>query len=150
MGESEGRERRHIRTFWVTRSQLILPCLLSLGFIAVGILVVVIMFAVHGHISKLQENFQIDSQTAYALTTGIFVYLRVAVTLCAFFAASGFVIGAVLSHRVYGPMVPIMAHLRRLQAGEYSSRAKIRDGDEFQDLVAALNQLAESLEKKKA
>lgn len=50
-----------------------------------------------------------------------------------------------LSHRIFGPMVPMRRHVQKLIAGDYTSRLKVRTSDEFQDLVHDLNDLAEKL-----
>lgn len=55
-----------------------------------------------------------------------------------------------LSHRIFGPTIPIRRHVQKLAEGDYSTRLKLRGGDEFQELVSDLNHLAETLESRKS
>ena len=54
-----------------------------------------------------------------------------------------------VTHRYYGPLVGIKRFINNLIKGDYSCRVSIRKNDELQYLVQHLNQLAETLEKKK-
>jgi HAMP domain-containing protein len=56
----------------------------------------------------------------------------------------------ILSHRIFGPSVPIRRMIRELNEGNYSTRISLRKYDEFKELAADLNQLAETLEKHKS
>ena len=63
--------------------------------------------------------------------------------------ASGSLFFSILfSHRIFGPMVPILRHIRMLSSGDYSQRIRIRKGDEFGEIVDALNELTEKLAKR--
>ncbi len=56
--------------------------------------------------------------------------------------------GVMLSHRIFGPQIPISALVSKLKDGDYSARAHLRKDDEFKELVAELNGLAETLQSK--
>ncbi len=56
-------------------------------------------------------------------------------------------LATVYTHRMIGPMFPIMRHVKALQDGFYSRRVKLRESDCFQELADELNALAETLEK---
>lgn len=51
------------------------------------------------------------------------------------------------THRMYGPMVNIIGFVEKLRAGDFSARVRLRKGDDFHDVAAKLNELAETLEK---
>ena len=55
----------------------------------------------------------------------------------------------VYTHRMIGPTLPIMRHIRALKDGFYSQRVKLRRYDCFQELANELNELAAALEKRK-
>ena len=57
-------------------------------------------------------------------------------------------IGIVTSHKIAGPIFRIKAFVMGLAAGNYSSRIRLRRGDDLQDLAEELNKLAEKLERK--
>ncbi len=54
------------------------------------------------------------------------------------------------THRMFGPMVPVERFVDAIADGDYSQRIKIRNKDHFQDLAAALNCVAESLQKRES
>lgn len=56
----------------------------------------------------------------------------------------------VMTHRFFGPLVPIIAHIERLKQGQFDSRVNLRPKDELHELSLSLNELAEELEKKYA
>lgn len=130
------------------RVQLIWCSLLSAGFIVLAGFNVVIMIRFGKLLNQLRETFQLDTDTSNLIAGNIFNYLRFALTISVFFALLGVVIGLWLSHKVYGPMVPIAAHVRKMLDGDFSSRAGVRNQDEFKDLAKDLNALAAKLEKK--
>lgn len=55
----------------------------------------------------------------------------------------------VYTHRMIGPTLPIMRHIRALKDGFYSQRVRLRRYDCFQEMADELNKLAEALEKRK-
>lgn len=55
-----------------------------------------------------------------------------------------------LTHRYYGPVVSIERFVDQLTQGDYQVRCKIREKDELQSLVAKLNVMAESIERRHA
>lgn len=56
--------------------------------------------------------------------------------------------GIKLSHRIYGPMIPLNRHIEKLIEGDYKSRVRLRKGDELTELSEALNRLATALEER--
>lgn len=56
--------------------------------------------------------------------------------------------GVTLSHRIFGPLIPMGALISKLKAGEYGARADLRKNDEFKELAGDLNDLAEKLQTK--
>jgi len=56
--------------------------------------------------------------------------------------------GLMISHRFYGPVVPLARHLNELREGKFGARVKLRPGDELAELMDAQNALAEALEKR--
>lgn len=52
-----------------------------------------------------------------------------------------------LTHRFYGPLVPIHRHIEELKKGNFTSRLKVRKKDELQELCDQLNDLSEELQK---
>jgi signal transduction histidine kinase len=59
------------------------------------------------------------------------------------------VVSVMLSHKIYGPLVPLLRHVKALKEGSYASRVHLRATDEMGELATALNELAETLEARK-
>ena len=57
-------------------------------------------------------------------------------------------VGVLVTHRIFGPVVPIVRHIKNLAEGDYSSRIHLRSGDSMNEIADALNELAETLSKK--
>lgn len=51
-------------------------------------------------------------------------------------------------HKYSGPLVSVQKFIEAVTRGEYSHRIVIRKGDEMQELVVALNEMAEHLERR--
>lgn len=52
------------------------------------------------------------------------------------------------SHRIFGPMVPIRRQIKSLIDGDYDARINLRSKDEFKEIAAALNTLAQTLKER--
>jgi HAMP domain-containing protein len=72
----------------------------------------------------------------------------VVVTLAMY--AFAFLLGLMITHKIFGPIIPIQRTLNQLKAGEYSARVTLRKTDEIQMklLAESINELAAQLEKK--
>jgi len=68
--------------------------------------------------------------------------------LLAVYAALVIVVTVIYTHRLIGPVLPVMRHIKALQEGLYSHRIKLRSHDAFQELAGELNELAAVLEKR--
>ena len=68
--------------------------------------------------------------------------------LAVIFVLINFSVSLFISHRMVGPVIQFLRHVKALKDEDYSSRVNIRPKDGFYDLAGALNELAESLEEK--
>lgn len=57
-----------------------------------------------------------------------------------------FFMGVVLSHRIYGPLVPILRQIESLRTGNDPSPIHLRRGDELFDVASALNRLSDAIQ----
>ncbi len=53
-----------------------------------------------------------------------------------------------LTHRFFGPLIPIYRHLELMEQGHFESRIVLRKEDELKDLASKLNHLTETLHQK--
>jgi signal transduction histidine kinase len=81
------------------------------------------------------------------------VWLLVAGMIVVYFIlqAFAFVLGLLMSHKIFGPLVAIRNFVNEIKAGNYSNRVNLRKQDDPQllALADALNSLADSLASKK-
>ena len=61
-----------------------------------------------------------------------------------------FVLGLILSHRIYGPLVNFEKALRKFKEGDFSARVHLRKNDDgkLKEVAELLNSLAADLETK--
>lgn len=149
METTDPREKRSSANLWVNpKSQLTQCFMLSAGFVAIDAILIFIMLNFESYLETLKATHQIDSQTIILIASYLFFYLRILTFISSIFAVFGFFVGIMLSHRVYGPIVPIRAHVKRLIEGDYTSRVHTRKYDEFKELTADLNTLADRLNQR--
>lgn len=84
----------------------------------------------------VMENSQVSGVTSFLksvnLTLGI--WISFIIILIAFF-------GIFLSHRIAGPLKSLENSMARVSKGDFSKYAKIRKGDEFQELIDVFNKM---------
>ena len=59
-----------------------------------------------------------------------------------------FIWGAILTHRLIGPLARLEKDLKKISSGAYSARLKIRKDDDLRPLADAINKVIDKLEKK--
>jgi signal transduction histidine kinase len=53
-----------------------------------------------------------------------------------------------ITHRIFGPRVPILRMIENLKAGQYGEKKNLRKTDEMKDVMDALNSLSETLKER--
>ena len=143
-------ERRKTKNFLLKPAfQLRLPVfilLLSLGFLLLALALGNLYFE-----QTFATMMATTSETEYLQAiiseqTREFRYLTL--LLLALYSVLVVVVSIIYTHRMIGPVLPIMRHVRALQEGLYSHRVRLRSHDAFQELAGELNELAAVLEKR--
>ena len=127
----------------------------AFGFVGGALLsmigmIAVLMTSLQSAIGLLVTSGRLDADAAALLHTSIRMGLLGMLAFAIGFASYAIWSGIRLSHRIYGPMVPIMRLVGNLTEGKYDQRIRLRANDEFTDLATALNALAAKLEGKPA
>lgn len=116
------------------------------GILLIGSLSVLLMMKIQHEIVSLDHIQNVDPEIIYPILQSV-RRAQLLVTVVSFLA---FVVavwrGLRLSHRIWGPMIPLRRHVGELTKGNFKSRVHLRTGDEFTELSDDLNGLAESLE----
>ncbi len=82
------------------------------------------------------ENAQVSGITSFLKSVNITlgIWISFIIILIAFF-------GIFLSHRIAGPLKSLENSMTRVRKGDFSKYAKIRKGDEFQELIDVFNKM---------
>ena len=144
-------ERRKARNFLLKPGiQLRLPLyvlLLSFTFLLLGVLFGNLYFE-QTYITLLQTTTQSEYvQQVLARQTQDFKEL--VLLLLTGYVLLVIVVTVIYTHRLIGPAIPLLRHVKALQAGRYTHRVSLRKYDAFTELADELNELAESLHKSK-
>ncbi len=151
------KDSKRARRNW--RSTVIEPFKqLRLGLYAIGISVVFVLISAGLFVLAFYEQYQnvmdifgvtdpnvrweivvddVFKRNAWRLGLVFLVYLATLCTVVFF-----------MTHKVYGPLVSIERFVDQIQKGDYHRRARIREKDDLQRLVAKLNAMAEKLEER--
>lgn len=141
---------RKLRNFLIRPNQQVLYVLVLLGF-GWGALVAYIVFFfvfLKGVVNQLGSTYNLDSEVVYSLVSSLNWAIGGAFLLGLILLICFVVAGILVSHRLFGPQVPMQRLIEDLIEGRFSSRGTLRKNDEFQDLMAALNRLASNLEER--
>lgn len=104
------------------------------------------IYSIHSVTDRIFSSYGVAPQAAAILQesiNGFFIYMLFSALALSIFVG---LYTIRLSHRVFGPFVPIKRHIAELAAGNYSSRFRLRRDDELGEIMEALNELAEALE----
>ena len=121
--------------------------LLSLGFVFITVLFGKLYFE-QTYITLIDNTTQSEYIQAI-VTQQIHDFKSLSLLLLAVYTVMIVLVATVYTHRMIGPTLPIMRHVKALKDGFYSHRVKLREYDCFQELADELNELAETLEQQK-
>jgi methyl-accepting chemotaxis protein len=121
--------------------------LLSLGFVFITVLFGKLYFE-QTYITLVDNTTQSEYIQAI-VTQQIHDFKSLSLLLLAVYTVLIVLVATVYTHRMIGPTLPIMRHVKALKQGFYSHRVKLREYDCFQELADELNELAEILEEQR-
>jgi uncharacterized membrane protein len=146
LGLHENRKARNFLLKPALQLKLALYVLiLSLTFVLITVVFGKLYFE-QTYITLMENTTQAEYVQA-VISQQIHKFKSLSLLLLAVYVVLVVVLAAVYTHRIIGPMFPIMRHVKALQDGFYSRRVKLRESDCFQELADELNDLAETLEK---
>lgn len=150
MSETTGANRRQVQGLLIRpRQQLRLSFLmLSCGMGAFLFLSVIGAVSLYRTLGNLQAIYGLDEEIMKVARESMLTTFSLMGVLALILGIASVIFGIKWTHRIFGPIVPIRAHIEHLKAGNYSARVHLRDGDELLEIRDALNELAEDLEKK--
>jgi hypothetical protein len=148
LGYNENRKARNLLLMPRLQLKLALYALmLSLGFLLVTALFGKLYFE-QTYITLVENTTQAEYVQAI-INQQLHDFKSMSLLLLAGYIVMMVVLVAVFTHRMIGPTLPIMRHVKALKDGFYSHRVTLRRHDSFQERADALNALAEPHEKPK-
>jgi hypothetical protein len=82
------------------------------------------------------------------ITIGLFLPLPIFACMILAAILNGLVqmwFGIVLTHKIAGPMFSLIRHLRKIGAGHWNIKMRLRDGDDLRMVVRHLNEMTDQL-----
>jgi len=147
LGFNEHRKARGLLLKPVLQLKLALyVLLLSLTFVLITVLFGKLYFE-QTFVTLIENTTQAEYIQA-VITRQIHDFKSLSLLLLAVYAVLMVVLATVYTHRMIGPTLPILRHVKALKDGFYSHRVKLRRYDCLQELADELNTLAETLEKR--
>ncbi len=126
------------RTFIV---KFVLVLVLS-GVISVGLTLAVTRGTLT---SSFVDSKLMIQNTALAIMPSVIVTTLVTLLIVGIIVV---LVTLLVSHKIAGPMYRFEKDIQRVGTGDLQSRIRIRNGDQFQELVISLNQMIDSLNLK--
>ena len=109
-------------------------------------IVLLFMHAIQIQLAEIFAAYRIAPEAGAVIIHSIVALLIItfAASLgCAFLAMAA---GLKVSHRIFGPLIPINRQITALVEGNYSARITLRDKDDLNEIRDGLNLLATTLE----
>ncbi len=136
------KNRRHLKHFLIyPKAQIQYGSL----FLAASILVHVVTTVIVVQFYQIYQSDQVSiNRDTFLVTLGL---LALNYILIYGFA---FLLGLIISHRIYGPLVNFQRQIDRLKSGDLSARIVLRKNDDprLKLLAESINQVAENLQSK--
>lgn len=145
-----GRDRRTLRGLLIKPKEQFKYSFLLMGggMLVLTIFIGLVIFSLSRTIGLLEAAYGLDSEVAQAIRGSLTSTLAVTFLVSAILTAFTFLLGIQLSHRIYGPLIPLQRHIKEMQMGNFASRVKLRKNDELLELQDSLNDLASTLQSK--
>ncbi|MEK7356309.1 MAG: hypothetical protein AAB250_07655 [Bdellovibrionota bacterium] len=142
--------RRSIRSILVKpREQLRYAFIFFGGGLAVmATYIIMFLYYLNVTIGNLATSYSIAPDVQSTISTALLTASIATIVFAATLTLIMFSAGVALSHRIFGPAIPILRLVQDLRDGNYKARGHLRKRDEFQDIMGGLNELAGDLEKK--
>lgn len=149
-GKGSRSDRRTLRGLFIKPRQQLKYSFMFMGggMMILCLFIAVVIYSVNRTLFALESAYGMDPSVAQTIRQALTSTLSISCVLSAVLAAFSFVIGLQLTHRIYGPLIPLQRHIDELRNGNFSSRVHLRKNDEMLELQEGLNSLATALESK--
>lgn len=147
LGFDENRRASNILLRPMLQLKLALYALiLTLIFVSITVLFAKLYFE-QTYITLVENTTQAEYIQA-VLTEQVHSFKSMSLLVLVVYSVLMVALVSVYTHRMIGPTLPIMRHIKALKNGFYGHRVKLRRHDCFQELAEELNALAKELERR--
>lgn len=140
---------RRLENFVINRQQVRWLLLIAgVSAICYFVLATVVAASFYKQIAYASQDFEVQpifTQKLYVLMQSSILALTVTALILTVVTTLA---AMILSHRFFGPLVPIKRFINSVKDGDYSVRLSLRNADELHDLAQDLNEMAIALEKR--
>jgi nitrogen fixation/metabolism regulation signal transduction histidine kinase len=156
MSTAEESNQSHIRSSRSMKNILLRPefqlkysfYFVGMTLVTMGAVFLLFLLSLQDMISTLSTVYRIEPDVIEAIQQSLKTAGVTTITVTVIFAAIAVSIGIVLTHRLVGPMVPIVRLIQQLKNGEYGVQGRLRNRDDFHEVMHELNSLSEKLAEK--
>ncbi len=118
------------------------------GTMMLSIFIAIALYYLDQTAVALEVAYRLDHEVVKALQNSLSGMLILALGVSVILSVVSIQVGLHMSHRFYGPVIPICRHIEELKNGNYTSRIHLRQNDELTEIQNELNELAEVLQGK--
>jgi len=116
------------------------------GTLMLTIFIAIALYYLDQTAVALEVAYRLDHEVVKALQNSLSGMLILALGVSVILSVVSIQVGLHMSHRFYGPVIPICRHIEALKSGNYGSRLYLRQNDELTEIQHELNELAEVLQ----
>lgn len=113
--------------------------------LTMGLVFLLFLLSLDDMVSTLATIYRIEPEIIGAIQQSLKTATFTTIAVAVLFGAISVSLGIILTHRLVGPMVPIRRLIQQLNNGEYGVQGRLRNKDDYQEIMAELNQLSKTL-----
>lgn len=120
----------------------------GLTLLIMGGVFLLFLFSLEDMIRTVAVIYRIESDVVAAIQSSIHTATYTTLGIAVVFGIVSVSLGVILTHRLVGPMIPIRRLIQQLNNGEYGAVGKLRDRDDYKEVMDDLNKLSQTLAKR--
>lgn len=148
--QPSGRNQRTLAGLFIRPQKQVRFAMLFIGgaMLSVVALLGFLVLSFNHALARYNEKFQTHADIGLTINDSFTTTFLLIIALGVILGLLSIYLGIKISHRIYGPLVPLKRHIEKLTQGDYTSRVRLRKDDEMGELSDALNELAMALESR--
>jgi hypothetical protein len=120
----------------------------GMTLITMGGVFLLFLLSLEDMIATLAVVYRIEPEVIGAIQDSLRTATFTTIVVGALFGLISVSLGIILTHRLIGPMVPIRRLIQQLSEGQYGIQGRLRNKDDYQDVMNDLNRLSLKLSER--